>query len=58
MIYIGVDPGQKGGYAVIDNAKVVYATSVCAFPWDDDLFVCEMRGIKNLANGMKIVAAV
>ena len=57
MIWIGIDPGVKGGYAVIDNAKVVYA-SVRAFPWDDDLFVCEMRGIKNLANGIKIIAAV
>ena len=57
MVWIGIDPGAKGGYAVIDNAKVVYA-SVRAFPWDDDLFVCEMRGIKNLANGIKIIAAV
>lgn len=58
MIYVGVDPGKAGGYAVIDDAKVVYATSARAFPWDDFFFMSEMRGIKNLANGMKIIAAV
>ncbi len=37
MIYIGVDPGKKGGYAVIDGNDVeVYA-------WDDALFVDTMR---------------
>ena len=58
MIYVGIDPGKSGGYAVIDDDKIVYATDVRAFPWDDEMFVCEMRGIKNLANGVKIVAAV
>ena len=58
MIYIGVDPGQRGGYAIIDESKIVYSTNVRAFPWDDEMFMCEMRGIKNLADSAKIVAAV
>jgi crossover junction endodeoxyribonuclease RuvC len=58
MIWIGIDPGQKGGYAIIDESKIVYSTNARAFPWDDEMFMCEMRGIKNLADGAKIVAAV
>ena len=58
MIWIGIDPGAKGGYAIIDESRIVYSTNARAFPWDDEMFVCEMRGIKNLANGAKIVAAV
>ena len=54
MIYIGIDPGAKGGYAVIENG---YAR---AYPWDDDLFVSDMNGVKSLAQieNKGIVAAV
>ena len=40
MIWVGVDPGAKGGYAVIEDVgkdKVAYA-----YPWDDTFFVFEM----------------
>lgn len=37
MIYIGVDPGKKGGYALIDD------TGARAYPWDEQRFVEDMR---------------
>ena len=54
MIYIGIDPGQKGGYSVIENGYVR------AYPWDDALFVSDMNGVKSLAKieNEGIVAAV
>ena len=43
MIYIGIDPGKKGGYAmIVDDPKGSY---VKAYPWDDAAFVEEMRRI-------------
>lgn len=49
MIYIGVDPGKKGGVAVIDGDDVeVYA-------WDDQTFVNVMAATMNKG---KCVAAV
>ena len=43
MIYVGVDPGAKGGYAVIYN-DISGRQHVDVFPWDDDAFVREMVG--------------
>ena len=37
MIYVGIDPGQKGGYAWI------WDDNVTVRPWDDDFFVQDMR---------------
>lgn len=37
MIYIGVDPGQHGGYAWIWDGKVT------VHPWDDETFVQDMH---------------
>lgn len=37
MIYVGVDPGKKGGYALIDD------TGARAYPWDDQRFIEDMR---------------
>lgn len=37
MIYIGVDPGKKGGYAWIWDGKVT------VHPWDDETFVQDMH---------------
>lgn len=37
MIYIGVDPGKKGGYAWIWDGKVT------VHPWDDTTFVQDMH---------------
>lgn len=50
MIYIGIDPGKKGGYAVIDDrgARV--------YPWDDTYFVSDMNGV--MSRGESVVAAV
>ena len=36
MFYIGIDPGKKGGFAIISEGGVI----VC--PWDDDKFVAAM----------------
>ena len=54
MIYIGVDPGKSGGYAVIDG------NNVRIYSWDDALFISDMRGAKCLADmdKRKIIAAV
>lgn len=41
MIYIGVDPGKKGGYAII-HKDLSGKQHVEVFPWDDDGFVREM----------------
>lgn len=35
MTYIGIDPGKKGGYAIIDSENDICAT----FPWDDSTFM-------------------
>lgn len=51
MIYIGVDPGQKGGYAWIMDGVVR------ARPWDDLFFAQEMRRLVNV-KGESLVAAV
>lgn len=50
MIYIGVDPGAKGGYAYI------VGNEIRAFPWDDVFFVHDMRFLERQHEG--IVAAV
>ena len=41
MIYIGVDPGKSGGYAMINT---MYNKAI-AKPWDDAEFVHDMREI-------------
>ena len=43
MIWVGVDPGKNGGYAIIaesDTGKAVFA-----YPWDDTFFAFEMSAI-------------
>lgn len=50
MIWVGVDPGKAGAYAWI------WGDTVQAFPWDDALFVSEMRSL--MASGEYIKAAV
>ena len=43
MIWVGIDPGAKGGYAIIaesDTGKAVFA-----YPWDDAFFAMEMCAI-------------
>ena len=54
MIYIGIDPGKNGGYALIcDSEPDVH-------PWDDDGFVTWMIGVRAVAkaNNQRVVAAV
>lgn len=43
MIYIGVDPGKKGGFAII-HIDLSGKQQVDVYPWDDDAFVREMAG--------------
>lgn len=42
MIYIGIDPGAKGGVALIDG------DGITVYPWDKASFLGAMRGV-NLA---------
>ena len=50
MIWIGIDPGQKGGYAWI------WDEAVSVMPWDDTFFAHDMHCLQ--ATGEGIVAAV
>ena len=55
MIYIGIDPGKSGAYAIIAESET--GKSVFAYPWDDMFFAMEMASImQRKAEG--IVAAV
>lgn len=49
MIYIGVDPGKKGGYAWIWDGTVT------VHPWDDETFVQDMHML-SLCNDKPIAA--
>ena len=55
MIYIGVDPGAKGGYDVISKSETGQA--VFAYPWDDTFFAMEMANLMQFKEH-GIVAAV
>lgn len=55
MIWIGIDPGQKGGYAVI--AKTKTGQAVFAYPWDDSFFAMEMASLMQMKEH-GIIAAV
>ena len=50
MIWVGVDPGKKGGYAWI------WEDTVRAMPWDDVFFCQDMHCLKE--TGEVVVAAV
>lgn len=55
MIWVGVDPGARGGYAIIAESET--GKAVFAYPWDDMFFAMEMASImQRKAEG--IVAAV
>lgn len=43
MIWVGVDPGAKGGYAIIAESET--GKAVFTYPWDDDMFVFEMSAL-------------
>ena len=53
MIYVGVDPGKKGGYAVIDAYGAPYVR-----PWDDGEFVHDMCVISGDMEPRELVACV
>ena len=40
MIYIGIDPGKKGGYAAIAGER-----GIAVSPWDDGQFIEDMRAV-------------
>lgn len=44
MIYIGVDPGKKGGYAIIEQG-ISGQQTVEVYPWDDSEFAHKMRSL-------------
>jgi crossover junction endodeoxyribonuclease RuvC len=55
MIWIGVDPGAKGGYAVIGDDG-----SYKAYPWDDAQFLRHLKGLTMMRGleGHKLIGAV
>lgn len=53
MIYIGIDPGKNGGYAVIDEEG-----EARVWPWDDDRFVHDMVVISSPEKGHGLKACV
>ena len=56
MIWLGIDPGAKGGWAIImDDAGEITTT---AHSWDDRLFVLSMGGLLDFKDNHRIVAAV
>ena len=52
MVYIGIDPGKKGGYAIIDDVH----HTVEAYPWDDMEFVRKM--VEYSECGMSVMVCV
>ena len=40
MIYIGIDPGKKGGYAAIAGER-----GIAVSPWNDGQFIEDMRAV-------------
>ena len=52
MIYIGIDPGKKGAYAIIDDAGAY------VFPWDDKMFVESMKVVTMVQEGGKPAKAI
>lgn len=55
MTWIGIDPGQRGGYAIIAESET--GKAVFAYPWDDNFFVFEMCAIVQ-RKGEGIIAAI
>lgn len=49
MIYVGIDPGQKGGYAWIRDGNAT------ARPWDDVFFVSDMHSLLSTCEGIIVV---
>ena len=43
MIWVGVDPGAKGGFCIMAESDT--GRMVNAYAWDDQLFICEMRAL-------------
>lgn len=55
MIWIGVDPGQRGGYSVIEQDDIGRRTAF-AYPWDDTFFAFEMCSLmQRKADGITAV---
>ena len=52
MIYVGIDPGQKGGYAIIRKDDT--GRTISAFPWTDVFFTFEMAALK----GQDVIAVI
>lgn len=52
MIYVGVDPGKNGGYAVIATGEDKAEKAVYVYPWDDAFFACEMCSLAAMKVGV------
>lgn len=50
MVWAGIDPGKLGGYAYIIDGEAK------AFPWENNFFVRDMKGLTSLRDGGIIVA--
>lgn len=44
MIYIGIDPGRKGAWAIIQDGVAPIVT-----PWNDTFFVSDLHGLMEMA---------
>ena len=53
MIYIGVDPGKKGGYAILFDDGGVFAHA-----WDDETFIDDMSAASRAGKCMACVEKV
>lgn len=61
MIYIGIDPGKKGGYAVMGvmmNGAVKNVVDVYVHPWDDGQFVYDMVAVSSGMQPGEMMACV
>lgn len=41
MIYLGIDPGKRGGFAFIREIEGDYVYN--CYPWDDNVFICTLE---------------
>jgi len=53
MIYIGIDPGKKGGYAAITGER-----GIAVSPWNDGQFIEDMRAVATSGACMACVEKV
>ena len=56
-MFIGIDPGKSGGYAIIEECDAGQDVTVCV--WDDDSFVNDMKCVSlEMESGYRVVCAL